>query len=80
MSLSSLVCAFNASCFRRFVARLSVDVLELLLNEAVEEKAGDEEIGGDALVGVGVVVEMCKHVVLRYVGEWLICSVIIADL
>ena len=48
--------------FRCFATRLPVDLLERLGGKLAEENAGDEEIGGDALVDGGVVVEKRKTI------------------
>ena len=59
---------------RRFALRLPVDLLECLGRELAEENAGDEEIGGNALVDGGVVSEKSERLALILVGKRPACA------
>ena len=50
-TLLRLLCKFRA---RLLVERFPVDVLERLRRERAEYEAGDEQVSGDELVGLGV--------------------------
>ena len=52
---------------RLLVERFPVDVLERLRRERAEYEAGDEQISGDTLVGLGVVGEKSERSAWIYV-------------
>ena len=59
---------------RRFIARLPIDLLECLGRNLAEQEAGNEQVGGDALVDGGVVAEKIERLALMRVGKRPACA------
>ena len=63
---------------RRLTECLTVDLFDRLGGKLAEQKTGNEQVGGDAPVDVGVVVEKRHNIALFFVGERPACFVAVA--